>query len=175
MVAGFMKKSGFIGIDLGASGGIAYTTHDKSEYGAVKMFDERQANYQTIRYYLQRLSLSCSEIYIGLEEVNGRAAQGASNSFSWGVNCGQIYTHLDMLDTIFNEIKPTVWQKALGLNNQSKGMSKTQRKSFYKEQAIRLYPDQKITLHTADAFLIAEYMLQVRETVRLHKNQPQWR
>ena len=52
-------------------------------------------------------------------------------------------------------LRPQTWQK--GLAGLKPKMGYTERKRMLKDNAIRLYPDLKITNATADAVLIMNY------------------
>ena len=59
-------------------------------------------------------------------------------------------------DITFREVLPQEWQKHFGVAR-SKGMSDNQWKNVLKALALERYPEEHITLATADAVLLAQY------------------
>jgi hypothetical protein len=148
-----------IGIDVGASGGIAImypqktVTHEKlGESEIVDILNELKAfsfidNYELVAY---------------IEEVGGfiGKAQPGSAMFKFGRNFGFWLGVLASCRIKTVLVRPQVWQKGLsGLQ----GIKGTERKKALKEHACRLYPDLKVTLANCDALLIAEYGARVEK------------
>jgi hypothetical protein len=78
-----------------------------------------------------------------------------ASSFKLGQNFGVITGSLRALKFPLHLVKPQIWQK--GLVGLKPKMGYTARKRQLKDNAIRLYPDLKITNATADAVLIMNY------------------
>lgn len=176
----------YVGIDPGASGGIAYVRYPPpSSQGESKPVLLRVADMpETCEGLLAELKWSwkTSENRINwrflLEKVWARPQDGRSSSFKFGVNYGKILMALAAVGIggdRLQEIPPTSWMSELGIPTRGKspsspGKSKrstnthkiaetvSQFKQRLVTQAKVLYPGQKhlITLRTADAVLIAE-------------------
>ena len=74
---------------------------------------------------------------------------------------GESYGALDMV-LVCNRITrvhvlPKVWQSAIGVPDRPPGGTQSKWKSILKKYAQSLFPDEKITLRTSDAFLLAYY------------------
>jgi hypothetical protein len=70
----------------------------------------------------------------------------------WGMIRGMLHA----LHVPFEDIPPAFWQKTFKLL-MPKGTSRTVKKNKHKATAQRLFPEQKVTLATCDALLIAEH------------------
>lgn len=92
-----------------------------------------------------------------VEDVPAFVSSATSNasSFKLGYNFGYIVGCLRSLGFRTNLVKPKDWQK--GLQGLKPKMGYTARKRMLKDNAVRLYPDLKVTNATADALLILEY------------------
>jgi hypothetical protein len=135
-----------IAIDPGKSGGIAWG--DPKTPTTANM-PETLGDL----VHLTRSMLGESNIAY-LEKVGGYAGgPGAPGSamFNFGRNYGHLEALLSSME--LRLITPQKWQKALSLGT-SNGRSKTEWKNHLKETAQRLYPNNKVTLATADALLI---------------------
>jgi hypothetical protein len=139
-----------IGIDPGASGGLAWQ---------VPGFSVGVENMPGTPHELCHL-LECiqkdGDVRVFLEEVGGyTGGPGAPGSamFNFGRNFGQILGVCAAMGIPVELVKPQRWQKALSLGT-SKGLSKTQWKNKLKAKALQLYPDVRVTLDVADALLI---------------------
>lgn len=65
----------------------------------------------------------------------------------------------------YDTIAPRSWQKIHNLYKPS-GMSKTQWKNILKDRAQKLFPQLKVTLSTADALLILDVMIRMRDGIK---------
>jgi hypothetical protein len=83
------------------------------------------------------------------------AATSNASSFKLGYNFGFIVGCCRMHGLPTNLVKPKEWQK--GLSGLKPNMGYTARKRQLKDNAVRLYPDLKITNATADAVLIMHH------------------
>lgn len=131
-----------IGIDPGASGGIAVI--DAGAVRAVKM----PATEADLRDWL--LSETAAPRFVWLEQVGSMPGQGVSSTFKFGQSYGFLRGLLVGLGIPHEFVRPAVWQRALGcLSGGDKNVTKA--------AAQRLWPHVKWTHATADAALIAEY------------------
>jgi hypothetical protein len=148
-----------IGIDVGASGGIAILGD-----GAVRTEDKLQESeiVDTLDSLCTVANMEGWELVAYIEEVGGfiGKAQPGSAMFKFGRNFGFWLGVLASCRIKTVLVKPQVWQKGLsGLQ----GIKGTERKKALKEHACRLYPDLKVTLANCDALLIAEYGARVEK------------
>lgn len=141
-----------IGIDPGASGGIAVI--DGGSAVAYKMPNTVSG--------LCDLLESLPRGLIIVESVAARPGQGVASMFKFGRSFGQIEGVLMALRLPHDFVSPQVWCKAFGLRRK-RDESASAWKNRHKDVARRLYPDAKITHWSADAILIAEYNRRVRQ------------
>lgn len=131
-----------IGIDPGGSGGIAAFVDDRVV--VCKMPETERDIYD---------SLSCwyiDEPVVYLEKVGPMPKQGVVSVWKFSANYNFIRGIVTALRYPLHDVRPQVWQKALGC------MTKGD-KNVSKQMAQQLFPHLKITHATADALLIAEY------------------
>lgn len=140
----------FIGIDPGVSGGIAWTSPlgDQVKPMPATLHDtitllesilDSQADGKTV-VYIEELPK-----YVG--------PIPSSAVFVMARNYGQLEGALATMDVRIQHVKPQAWQKALGLGT-SKGGSRGDWKNKLKAKAQHLFPEEDVTLKTADALLI---------------------
>lgn len=145
---------GFIGIDPGAGGGLACIADGVVE--AVKMPDgEGVWGWINDRASPMRTAM--------LEQVRGfigGEGHPGSAMFNFGRQFGVCQEALTIAKLQFGmtfcEVPPEVWQAELGLPRKGRDQSQAEWKRFLKGEAQRLFPQVKVTLHTADAILICE-------------------
>lgn len=85
------------------------------------------------------------------------AVTSNASSFKLGYNFGYIMGCLRALKFRVHLVKPQKWQK--GLSGLKPKMGYTERKRMLKDNAVRMYPDLKITNATADALLVLHHFL----------------
>ncbi len=103
-------------------------------------------------------------LFTWVEKVGPMPGQGIVSAFSFAKNAGMIEGVLAALEKRYEIIPPREWQKLLGVKprvkkNRKKGIageSKSAWKNRLRVIALRLFPQRKITLITADSLLIAE-------------------
>lgn len=134
-----------IGIDPGASGGIAWITDGNP--CVEKMPDTLQDLWELIENITGALPHKCKAY---LEQVHSMPGQGVASSFKFGQGYGSLEMALTAAGIPFERVTPQKWQKSMGcLTKGDKNVSK--------RKAQELFPQLKITHATADALLIAEY------------------
>jgi len=140
----------FLGIDPGASGGIA-CVYD----GGVPFAEARKmpGTPKDILAFLCNWDLESSVAMI--EKVHAMPKQGVSSTFKFGQNFGQLQMALAASGVRWEEVTPQKWQKEFGLILPN--LSNTDKKNRHKAAAQQLFPSLKITHAIADALLIAEY------------------
>ena len=137
-----------LAIDLGKSGGIAYTDTDGSVH-AVAMPDTVADVERLLR------TLVCVDTTCFIEEIP--MYRGKMNLRSTAVlfrNFGQIEGVLASLKCRVEYLKPDWWQKALRLGKSADHGDRW--KAHLKGRAQALFPRVDVTLKTADALLILE-------------------
>jgi len=134
-----------IGIDPGASGGIAWITDGKP--CVEKMPDTLQDLWELIENITGALPHKCKAY---LEQVHSMPGQGVASSFKFGQGYGALEMALTAAGIPFERVTPQKWQKALGCLTKGE-------KNVSKRKAQELFPTMKVTHATADALLIAEY------------------
>lgn len=145
-------QPGYIAIDPGASGGIAWVDRngvvqaDDLEMGVQKLC-EIKANFP-----------GSSTLYI--EDVPYGMAQGGflSPMAKLHRSAGRLEGAAVALGIRMIMVKPQRWQKALGLGarrNHGKDWKK-----HLRDEAQRRFPELTVTLKTADALLILDYAMQ---------------
>jgi len=148
-----------IGIDPGASGGVACLTADGQVISVGKL-DQTEADI----VLMVQIMASLGPCVAYLEAVHSMPAQGVASSFKFGQSFGFLRGCLAALHIRFELVTPQKWQKAMGcLTGGDKNISKA--------AAQRLFPDIKMTHALADALLIAEYGRRV-EATRIKDNRP---
>ena len=83
--------------------------------------------------------------------------QGGMAMFTFGKGLGHLEMALLSLGIKTNEVTPQKWQKHFQLGSSTKCASKTEWKNKLKAKAQQLFPNEKVTLKTADALLIYQY------------------
>lgn len=149
------RVKGFIGIDPGKSGGLAYFTKGSDAPDLFIPYTElvdpktRDAKLDVLRCIA---SLHNSEAYI--ENVSASPQMGVSSSFNFGHNAGFWEGMLYALGIKVTKVTPVTWQSALGCRTQGG-------KNVTKNKAKLLFPEwdkaHRVTHTNADAILIAYY------------------
>ena len=151
-----MNKT-IIAIDPGKTGGIAYKLDNASLDAAMPMPETEGDILETI-CHVHESSTDPRNAVAYIEQVGGfvkgRPAPG-SRMFNFGRNFGYLLGVLQGLHFRIELVRPQEWQKAFGLG--ASNGNKTKWKNKLKQKAQQLFPEQKVTLSTADALLLLEY------------------
>ena len=149
-----------IGIDPGASGGIAWLFDDPAEARAEKM-PATPRDMQTLLGIIREQSETSPRA--ALEKLgqmprgkDGKAKQSGTTMFKMGRNFGHLEASLAAEAISFEKVLAATWQMEFGLKK--KWASQTVKKNAHKAVAQQLFPALKITHATADALLIAEWL-----------------
>lgn len=144
----------YLGIDPGASGGLACLSFDPVD--AVAMPATDRDVWDWIRFLGHRPN---GHVFAVIEKVGGYIGkqQPGSAMFKFGRSYGSLCMALTAANIPFEEITPQRWQKGLGITTRKKTETRTQWKNRLKAHAQRLFPSVAVTLATADALLIATY------------------
>ena len=148
-----MNDTVFIGIDPGASGGIAMITVDHLWYA--ERFPTNKSPSKAKQIFEHMILTSRNEgflVEIYLEQVHAMPNDGRSSAFKFGVNYGMWFGITANYKV--NLVTPQKWQSHYGQLPKDKSL----RKRKLKEMAIEMVNnDVKPTLCTSDAILIANY------------------
>lgn len=159
----------FVGIDPGTHGGMVilrgadiYST----SLDSMNLYDMRN----WIETYTLTTENRLHSTYACLEKVGGfmgstndsegrkRNVASAHTMFTFGESYGALQMLLVCCRISVGEVTPRKWQGSLGIKQREKGETKPQFKNRLKERAQCLFPERKITLDVADAFLLAYYL-----------------
>lgn len=140
-----------LGIDPGASGGIAALRSDLSEYEAHRFPGDLWAASTLLHEMLERFSPDL----VVIEKVHSMPRQGVSSTFKFGANYGGWLGMLAYAKVSTIEVTPRKWQKLI----LGAGKGDTKQRSL--EVARRLYPKvdlrYKVDDGKADALHLAKY------------------
>jgi hypothetical protein len=153
----------FMGIDPGMSGGLVCIQED-GEVDAIGM----PATEKDIWSWFDCNDVGCGDTFAMIEKVGGFIKgnpRTGSSMFKFGLSVGFLRGCLTAAAIPFEEVPPQRWQKALGVKPRGANETPTHWKNRLKARAQQLFPEAKVTLYTADAFLIAEYCRRTREGV----------
>jgi hypothetical protein len=158
MVTVERKVVSYLGIDPGKSGGMVLLSGNTTI--SLKMPATPKDLLDSLRE-LQKKGV----VHAVMESVGGYAgkAHPGSAMFNFGKGVGHLEMALLSCSIPFDTVPPRTWQKALGISTRKKTESKTQWKNRLKTIAQRLYPSEKITLATSDAYLLATYCKRKKE------------
>lgn len=136
----------YIGIDPGASGGIAIATE---KYADAWKMPETDAEIFAM------LELAAGggivvDCFAVIERVHSMPGQGVASSFKFGENYGKLQMALAASKIPFERVPPAKWQQAMQCRTKGD-------KNVSKRRAQELFPSIKVTHAIADALLLAEY------------------
>ena len=131
----------YIGIDPGASGGIAAIQGGPLAW---PMPETERDIWELMKFFAKTPS------FVVIERVHSMPRQGVASSFKFGMSYGALRMAIVASGIPFEDVTPQKWMKALGcLSGGDKRVTK--------QRAQSLFPKLKITHATADSLLIAEY------------------
>jgi crossover junction endodeoxyribonuclease RuvC len=139
----------YIGIDPGASGGIASISADGEILAAEKFGDTPHDIAEQFRRIVE------GQPFAMLERVHSMPRQGVSSSFKFGQSFGFLIGLLVGTGTPHDYVTPQRWQKLMGCMTRGD-------KNVSKAKAQQLFTGVKITHAIADALLIAEACRKIR-------------
>ncbi len=146
----------YVGIDPGASGGIA--TIEGDQVTAVRMPDTLDAVVSLLQHTLH------GGTRVILESVHAIPGTGSTSSaFTFGRGFGELRGIVATLATdttrvwSWDLVTPQKWQSGLGL---PKGLQGNERKRALKDIALRKFAAHRklVTLATCDALLLADWL-----------------
>lgn len=159
-----MKIDCIIGIDPGASGGIAIWRPNNflkvvkmpKDIDEIKRFLEQYKEICNPIVFLEKLSVRPDDVSV----TDGVANMGKMYRIQKMMqNFEQLKATIHFLNIPYVMVNPMKWQQDLKLRVKSgrKSESKTERKNRFKEVAGRLYPEVKQTLWSSDATLLMHF------------------
>jgi hypothetical protein len=156
----------FIGIDPGASGGMACI---KSEAYLPEIVRFSKATEAEIAGVLSDW-FNDGDCFAYIERVGpnrgrGERKQGASTMFAFGQSYGFLRGVLIATRIPFEEVQAVKWQVPFGLRRSDKSETDTAKKNRHKAKAQQLFPAVKILHENADTLLITEYGRRIRATL----------
>lgn len=143
-------KQYYLGVDLGCNGACVVLHSDGRVHDVFNTPDDRRGFIERYTKY------GDTECFCITEKVASMPQNGVKASHTFGVIVERTLYTLELCKIPFQEVTPQTWMKTYMLKKE-KGESNTLWKNRLKTKAQQLFPHQKITLATADAFLIAEY------------------
>lgn len=134
----------YVGVDVGASGGIAAITDAGAVLLAVKM-PETDADILSVF-----APFDPSTSFAVIEKVHASPQMGVTSAFSFGGSYRALRMALTASKLSFDEVTPQRWQRMMGcLSGGDKNVTK--------QRAQQLFPAVKITHAIADALLLADF------------------
>ncbi len=144
------------GIDPGYSGGICVL----NKFGQVEYIYKCPDTEHEMAYYLNYPTES-GELdtngFVVIEGAHSFPNQGVSSTFKFGMNYGTWLGILSALKIPYMIVSPQKWMKHFG----SMPKEKKDRKNHLKRIGQQRFPNEKTTLATSDAVLIALYNYEV--------------
>lgn len=144
----------YMGIDPGQHGGIAIVS-DEGYISVLKKMPETEKDLLELLDTIKTMySTESGVLRTWIEKVSSMPDQGVASAFTFGRHYGGLCMALMAVGLGFREVTPASWMKYYGMRRE-KGEGKTAWKNRLKARAQQLYPEEKITLDTADSLLIA--------------------
>lgn len=149
----------YMGVDPGASGGIAVVTEHGMATEAVRMPDTELDLLNLIR-----VIVAGGDIKAAVEFVHSSPQMGVASAFVFGKGYGGLRMALLASGVPFVEVTPQRWQGNIGgLRSARKakregGFQKGRDKNVSKARAQQLFPSVHVHHYNADALLIAEWL-----------------
>lgn len=149
-----------IAIDPGASGGIAFEIQNALPHAYP--IPQTEGDIVVALHELKKLAIEfAAEPICYIEDQVGCVGPGmkvsATAMFTFGRGFGFLLGVLQTQGWRITPVRPQKWQEALSLGSKRACASKTEWKNKLKARAQQLYPDEAVTLKTADALLLLEY------------------
>ena len=156
-----MAKTGkmvYVGIDPGINGGICLIIPKTISAGVSHIETYKcPATIRDMADILDDWIDPASNVRAVIEKVHAFPGQGVTSMFNFGKNYGTWLGILSGLRIPYVEVSPQKWMKVYG----TMPRDKTKRKNHLKGLAQSMYPNEKITLKTADAVLLAHFSLSI--------------
>ena len=148
------RSNSFVGIDPGNGGGIAVLTEEGD--GVEVVSRKFPSDVRDVGMFLKAATVNTNH-RVAIEKVHSMPNQGVKSTFTFGMNYGIWIGALRTLDIDFIKIQAKQWQAFYEIPTR---MNYYDRKKELKRRAIELFPNERVTMYTADALLIANYCMQ---------------
>lgn len=150
-----MQPSLFIAIDPGASGAYVMRRPD-GQLVEIAAYHETQ-DVLKVCTYLKANNISVFPIVAVIEQVWASPVMGVSAAFAFGENYGGWCMALRASGIPVYAVTPQKWQRIVAPEISGQGAD---RKRALRDLAQAKFPGHKVTLATADALLLSEYVCQ---------------
>ena len=147
-------KRVFVGIDPGKSGGIAWYDEDTQNSYTHKM--PETVTEQLDFWAKFKLVHEEKEIVAMVEKVAAMPQNGSKAIWTFGFNTGVMHCAMQACFIPFDLVLPKKWMDSFYMKKK-KGETNTAWKNRLKNLAQQKFPQQKVTLWSADALLIMDY------------------
>ena len=149
----------YVGIDVGVSGGVCILHSDKGTPPYTMQCSKTEATPHDMAEQLLTPLYDIGYpnthvVYTMVEKVHSMPKQGVASTFKFGQGYGIWIGILSALRIPYELTTPRTWMGHYG----AMPKEKKDRKNYLKSIAQSLYPEQHITLATADAVLMAHYL-----------------
>ncbi len=144
-----------LGVDVGASGGIAVIDAHTGRLLVTHKTPESVIGHFDLMDTIV-IGAQGGRITAIVEKVTGRYGDSAHSSFSFGFTVGTMHAAIVRAGIHLETSHPKTWMKHFDLKR-DKGEDNTVWKNRLKRVAMEIYPDHKVTLWNADAILIGVY------------------
>ena len=139
----------YVGIDPGASGGMAWPVTNGRGYNVLRFKDK-----EFILSQWKQWSRSDAPLRIVLEQVHAMPKNGVSGMFKFGQNFGWWQGVVESFAWDYELVTPQKWQRHLGcMTNGDKNVTK----AFAAELVEKSGSSMRVTHTIADAICLAEY------------------
>lgn len=141
-----------VGIDPGKSGGLAKIDTDNVGYLRTCKCPDNTIDMAGLITSAQNSAyIDNSKLIVYIENVHAFPTDARSSAFKFGTNFGMWLGILGAYKIEPIRVQPQVWMRDI----QPLPKVKKERKLEIKRLAIEMFPDNKITLSTADAVMLA--------------------
>ena len=159
----------YIGIDPGSSSGAFALIID----GIIRTVETKCFKNNTekemceiLREWVKEARACGDDIKAVIEDVHTFPGQGLSSSGKFMRNKGLIEGFLMALNIPYERVSPQRWVKSYGMKkDKAGGETQSQWKKRLRQRAQELFPDCKIVAENADALLIANYLVNQKESL----------
>lgn len=143
------KPVAIIGIDPGDDGAAIVLDEDRKVIARLPFKGKRYETFWRIAelgwYY---------DLYALVEDVHGHLGDSMQSVFTFGKNCGFARDIVELHKIPHEFVSPQKWKARYRLLKKAKNAAKP--------VAQRLFPNEKVTLNTMDAYLLADLMWHIR-------------
>jgi len=159
----------YIGIDPGSSSGaFALIIDSNIRVVITHCFKDNTEKEmcEILRLWKENAETSNTSIKAVLENVHPFKGQGISSAGKFMRNKGIIEGFLMALNIPYEQVSPQRWVKSYGMKKDNAGgETRSQWKKRLRQRAQELFPKHKIVADNADALLIANYLVNQKDSL----------